>query len=177
MYTTTSEFVGFIVFWVLTLPLLWIPPEKFRRPFQFISIYTGIALLSICEWYIQPVSSSGPCRQLTSLDSGLVISQSKGRRFHLLCRTKHQPITLVSLLVNHGRHQLVHRGSSRWDDERIRFLAICQEQIRVHNRNIFVFVLYGDTCVPDRTDHDSCVPKDLWHRLLEPARPVNGDHG
>jgi len=51
MYTTTSEFVGFIVFWCLTLPLLWIHPEKFRRPFQFISIYTGVAFLSVREFY------------------------------------------------------------------------------------------------------------------------------
>ena len=52
MHTTTSEFVGFTVFWILTLPLLWIPPEKFRRPFQFISIYTGVALLSVSECYL-----------------------------------------------------------------------------------------------------------------------------
>ena len=110
-------------------------------------------------------------------DSGLVISQGKRRRFRLLYRTKHQSISLVNLLVNHGRHQLVHRESSRWNDERIRFLAIRQEKIRVHNRNVFVFIRYGDAYVPDRADYDGCVPEDLWHCLLEPARPAHGDHG
>ena len=127
MYTTTSEFIGFVVFWALTLPLLWIPPEKFRRPFQFISIYTAVALLSVCEWYFWLLSFAGPHHRFPCLDSGLVISQGKGRRSHLLYQSKHQSISLVSLLVNHGRHQLVHRGSSRWNDERIRLLAIRQE--------------------------------------------------
>ena len=116
MYTTTSEFIGFAVFWVLTLPLLWIPPEKFRRPFQFITIYTGIALFSVCEWYLLPLSPVGLYHQPRCPDSGLVTSQGERGRSRLLYRTKHQSISLVGLLANHGRHQLVHRGSSRWND-------------------------------------------------------------
>lgn len=80
-------------------------------------------------------------------------------------------------MADRGRHQLVHREPSRGNDERIRFLSVRKEQIGVHNRNIFVFVPYGNTRVLDRVSYDGCVPEDLRDCLLEPARPLHGDHG
>lgn len=43
--TTTYEMVGFIVFWVISVPFLFIRPEYFKRPFQFISIYCGLGMI------------------------------------------------------------------------------------------------------------------------------------
>lgn len=125
MHTTTSEFVGFIVFWVLTLPLLWIPPEKFRRPFQFITIYTGISLLSVREFYLQRLCYVRS--HITVPGSGLVIIQGEGRRSRFSHRTKHRPIPPVNLMVNRGRHQFIHWKSSCGDGKRLRFLALRQE--------------------------------------------------
>lgn len=51
MPTTTSEFVGFIVFWTLSLPFLFIRPEKFKLPFVVISIYCGIGMMAMSRFY------------------------------------------------------------------------------------------------------------------------------
>jgi nucleobase:cation symporter-1, NCS1 family len=49
MPATTSDFVGFVVFWFISLPFLWLPPEKFRLPFQVSSVYCIIAMLSMSK--------------------------------------------------------------------------------------------------------------------------------
>lgn len=80
-------------------------------------------------------------------------------------------------MADRGRDQLACRGLHRGNDEWIRFLSVRQEQIGVHNRNIFVFAPDGNPRVLDRVNYDGCVPEDLWDGLLEPARPIHGDHG
>ncbi|KAI2629867.1 NCS1 nucleoside transporter family protein-like protein [Hypoxylon sp. NC1633] len=57
---TADQFVGFIVFWVLSLPLLWIPPEKFKIPFLFTSLYTGIGMLAMMIWALSTANGAGP---------------------------------------------------------------------------------------------------------------------
>ncbi|KAI1082723.1 NCS1 nucleoside transporter family protein-like protein [Whalleya microplaca] len=58
--TTGDEFVGFIVFWVLSTPLLCIPPEKFKIPFLVTSIYCGLAMLSMMIWALATAGGVGP---------------------------------------------------------------------------------------------------------------------
>lgn len=54
----TYEFIGFVVFWFVSLPFLWISPEKFRRPFQITAVYTALAMLSMREpiFYGSPIA-------------------------------------------------------------------------------------------------------------------------
>lgn len=49
MPTTTSQLVGFIVFWTLSLPFLFIRPEKFKLPFQVVSIYCGVGMMCMSK--------------------------------------------------------------------------------------------------------------------------------
>jgi NCS1 family nucleobase:cation symporter-1 len=50
--TTTYEMVGFIIFWVISVPFLFIRPEHFKRPFQFISIYCGLGMICVMIWSV-----------------------------------------------------------------------------------------------------------------------------
>ncbi|KAL7629479.1 hypothetical protein AAE478_000999 [Parahypoxylon ruwenzoriense] len=58
--TTGDQFVGFIVFWVLSTPLLWIPPEKFKIPFLFTSIYSALGMLAMMIWALSTAGGVGP---------------------------------------------------------------------------------------------------------------------
>ena len=60
MPTTGYQFVGFIVFWVLSTPFLFIPPEKFKRPFQVTSIYCGLGMISMMIWALATAKGVGP---------------------------------------------------------------------------------------------------------------------
>ncbi|KAH7419030.1 NCS1 nucleoside transporter family protein-like protein [Cadophora sp. MPI-SDFR-AT-0126] len=58
--TTTYEMVGFIVFWVISIPFLFIRPEYFKRPFQFISIYCGLGMICMMIWSLAVAKGVGP---------------------------------------------------------------------------------------------------------------------
>ncbi|KAI0841945.1 NCS1 nucleoside transporter family protein-like protein [Hypoxylon sp. FL0890] len=58
--TTGDQFVGFIVFWALSTPLLWIPPEKFKIPFLLTSIYSALGMLSMMIWALSTAKGVGP---------------------------------------------------------------------------------------------------------------------
>ncbi|THH15147.1 hypothetical protein EW146_g5285 [Bondarzewia mesenterica] len=60
MPATTSEMIGFFVFWFCSIPFLWLPPEKFRRPFQVTSIYCGTAMLCMLIWSLSQSKGVGP---------------------------------------------------------------------------------------------------------------------
>ncbi|KUJ17170.1 uracil permease [Mollisia scopiformis] len=60
MPTTTYQFVGFIVFWTLSLPFLFIRPEKFKLPFQVVSAYCGIGMICMMIWSLSVAKGVGP---------------------------------------------------------------------------------------------------------------------
>lgn len=58
--TTAYQFVGFILFWVLSTPFLMIPPEKFKLPFQVVTIYCGVGMLCMMIWALAEAKGVGP---------------------------------------------------------------------------------------------------------------------
>ncbi|RDW59965.1 NCS1 nucleoside transporter family protein-4 [Coleophoma cylindrospora] len=58
--TTTYEMVGFIIFWIISVPFLFIRPENFKRPFQFISIYCGLGMICMMIWSLSVAKGVGP---------------------------------------------------------------------------------------------------------------------
>ncbi|KAI1846825.1 hypothetical protein JX266_007046 [Neoarthrinium moseri] len=60
MPTNGSEFVGFIVFWFVSTPFLWIRPEKFKMPFLVTSIYCGCGMLAMMIWALSTAKGVGP---------------------------------------------------------------------------------------------------------------------
>ena len=58
--TTTYEMIGFTVFWIISVPFLFIRPEHFKRPFQFISIYCGLGMLCMMIWSLSVARGVGP---------------------------------------------------------------------------------------------------------------------
>lgn len=58
--TTTQEMVGFIVFWVVSIPFLLIRPERFKKPFFISSVGCGIAMLAMMIWSLSVAGGVGP---------------------------------------------------------------------------------------------------------------------
>ncbi|KAI1484751.1 uracil permease [Biscogniauxia mediterranea] len=57
---TGDQFVGFVIFWALSTPLLWIPPERFKVPFMFTSVYCGLGMLAMMVWALATAGGVGP---------------------------------------------------------------------------------------------------------------------
>ncbi|KAF2132628.1 hypothetical protein P153DRAFT_382250 [Dothidotthia symphoricarpi CBS 119687] len=60
MPTTTPEFVGFVVFWFLSTPFLWLRPEKFKVPFQIVCTWCGVGMLAWMIWALAVAKGVGP---------------------------------------------------------------------------------------------------------------------
>ncbi|KAG9254168.1 permease [Emericellopsis atlantica] len=58
--TTTSEMVGFTIFWLLSVPFLFICPERFKKPFFFSSLGCGLAMFSMMVWSLSVAKGVGP---------------------------------------------------------------------------------------------------------------------
>ncbi|VUC20526.1 unnamed protein product [Clonostachys rosea] len=58
--TTTSEMVGFTVFWLISFPFLFIRPERFKKPFFFSSVGCGVAMLAMMIWSLAVAKGVGP---------------------------------------------------------------------------------------------------------------------
>ena len=54
----------------------------------------------------------------------LITGESEGRRPRFLYLTEHQSAPVAGSAADHGRHQLIHRGTSRRNGQRFRFLAV-----------------------------------------------------
>lgn len=58
--TTTEQFVGFVVFWFLSTPFLWLRPEKFKIPFLIVCIWCGIGMVAWMIWALATAKGVGP---------------------------------------------------------------------------------------------------------------------
>lgn len=57
---TTAEMVGFTVFWLVSVPFLFIRPERFKKPFFVSSVGCGLAMLSMMIWSLAVARGVGP---------------------------------------------------------------------------------------------------------------------
>ena len=60
MPATGYQFVGFVVFWVCSVPFLWIPPEKFRIPFLITTVWCAAGMLTLMIWSLVMAGGVGP---------------------------------------------------------------------------------------------------------------------
>ncbi|KAK9772566.1 hypothetical protein AB5N19_12456 [Seiridium cardinale] len=60
MPTTTYELIGFMVFWFISVPFLFIRPEKFKKPFFFSSVACGLAMVALMIWSLSVAKGVGP---------------------------------------------------------------------------------------------------------------------
>ncbi|KAK8026743.1 NCS1 nucleoside transporter family protein-like protein [Apiospora marii] len=58
--TTTYELVGFIVFWTISIPFLFIRPERFKKPFFVSSVACGLGMLGMMIWSLAVARGVGP---------------------------------------------------------------------------------------------------------------------
>jgi NCS1 family nucleobase:cation symporter-1 len=52
--------IGFIVFWIVSFPFLFIRPERFKKPFFVSSVGCGIAMISMMIWSLSVAKGVGP---------------------------------------------------------------------------------------------------------------------
>ncbi|USP77070.1 ncs1 nucleoside transporter family protein [Curvularia clavata] len=57
---TTEQFVGFVIFWFLSTPFLWLRPEKFKIPFLIICVWCGVGMISWMIWAVVTAKGVGP---------------------------------------------------------------------------------------------------------------------
>ncbi|KAH7076955.1 NCS1 nucleoside transporter family protein-like protein [Paraphoma chrysanthemicola] len=60
MPTTTQEFVGFVIFWFLSTPFLWLRPEKFKIPFLIVCTWCGLGMICWMIWALSVADGVGP---------------------------------------------------------------------------------------------------------------------
>ncbi|KAI1851350.1 hypothetical protein JX265_000416 [Neoarthrinium moseri] len=58
--TTTYELIGFMVFWIISVPFLLIRPEKFKKPFFVSSVACGFAMIALMIWSLSVAKGVGP---------------------------------------------------------------------------------------------------------------------
>ncbi|KAI0155974.1 permease for cytosine/purines, uracil, thiamine, allantoin-domain-containing protein [Pestalotiopsis sp. NC0098] len=58
--TTTYELIGFMVFWCISVPFLFIRPEKFKKPFFVSSVACGLAMVALMIWSLSVAKGVGP---------------------------------------------------------------------------------------------------------------------
>ncbi|KAG6366431.1 hypothetical protein INS49_000608 [Diaporthe citri] len=58
--TTTYELTGFIVFWVVSIPFLFIRPERFKNPFFISSVACGAGMVALLIWSLTVAKGVGP---------------------------------------------------------------------------------------------------------------------
>lgn len=69
-HMTTQQFVGFIVFCLIQIPFLYIPPEKTVILFRYCNIFSGVTMLSVTVWALASAHGGGPLfRQNSTLDT------------------------------------------------------------------------------------------------------------
>lgn len=57
---TTSEMIGFTVFWLLSVPFLFIRPERFKKPFFVSSVGCAIGMICMMVWSLAAAGGVGP---------------------------------------------------------------------------------------------------------------------
>lgn len=60
MPTTTSQFLGFVVFWVISVPFLFVCPEKFGKIFRWTSSTCIMAMFVVMIWTLAKGKGLGP---------------------------------------------------------------------------------------------------------------------
>ncbi|KAJ7465096.1 NCS1 nucleoside transporter family [Mycena latifolia] len=56
----TNDCIAMMIFWVISLPLLVIPPENYKRPFRYATISVTISVFAIFVWAVSKEGGGGP---------------------------------------------------------------------------------------------------------------------
>ncbi|KAL0065251.1 hypothetical protein AAF712_007762 [Marasmius tenuissimus] len=57
---TVTEMIGFLFFWLFSIPFLWLPPERFKLPFLITCCYCGLAMIAMLIWSLSVAQGVGP---------------------------------------------------------------------------------------------------------------------
>lgn len=66
----TKDFIGFLVFWLLSLPILAIKPERYRIPAVISSICVTTGVIALLIWALARQGGGGPLLYQTSVTLG-----------------------------------------------------------------------------------------------------------
>jgi len=57
---TTTQFVGWVVYNLITIPMLYLPPDKTKRLFVTMNAISLVTLVSIMVWALSAAHGAGP---------------------------------------------------------------------------------------------------------------------
>ncbi|OAP55465.1 hypothetical protein AYL99_10438 [Fonsecaea erecta] len=73
--TNTRDFVGFFIFWVASLPAIWLPVHKIRYLFVVKSYFVPVAGLSLFAWAVGRAHGMGPIVTKPATASGSTLAR------------------------------------------------------------------------------------------------------
>ncbi|KAJ7081583.1 NCS1 nucleoside transporter family [Mycena belliarum] len=56
----TNDCIAMMIFWILSLPLLAIPPEYYKIPFRCVTIFSSVTMFSVFVWALAKERGGGP---------------------------------------------------------------------------------------------------------------------
>ncbi|OAA61456.1 Nucleobase cation symporter-1, NCS1 [Cordyceps fumosorosea ARSEF 2679] len=59
-HMTTAQFVGWVVFLLISLPVMYLPPEKTKKPFAVMNTIAFVTLVAIMIWALVAAGGAGP---------------------------------------------------------------------------------------------------------------------
>ncbi|KAL7412540.1 NCS1 nucleoside transporter family [Mrakia frigida] len=68
----TNDFIAFVIFWVVSLPLLAIRPERYRIPALISSVSVTVGVLALLIWALAKQGGGGPLLYSTQETTGVV---------------------------------------------------------------------------------------------------------
>lgn len=57
---TTKDFIGWVIYNIITVAILWVPPEKANKPLVVMNVISFVTLLSMMIWALSQAHGGGP---------------------------------------------------------------------------------------------------------------------
>jgi NCS1 family nucleobase:cation symporter-1 len=99
-HVTTSQIIGWIVFLVICLPLIYVRPERAPKAIMVMNLLTMVTLVSIVIWSLAEAQGAGPLlSQSSALDNGSQLGWSMMGGINNVIGTVAPALSKLQLLV------------------------------------------------------------------------------
>ena len=77
-HITEQELVGVVLWYILYIPLVMVPPERLQKPFIFSSFAFGCTLIGLLAWAVSTAGGGGPLFKTVNTASSTPYSMMLG---------------------------------------------------------------------------------------------------
>jgi NCS1 family nucleobase:cation symporter-1 len=119
-HITQQELVGVLLWYLMYIPLVMVPPERLQRPFIVSSIAFGATSIGLLAWAVPKAGGGGPLFKTVNTASSTPFSMMLG---------------ITSILGSWGSGTI---GQSDWVSARCALVGVCAEcQVRYSKRRYY----------------------------------------